>query len=413
MLYSGWHPPVTSWLIGLGDAIVPGTGLFVLLNTLLLSGSMLGLLALQPKPSWRAAAFALFCVLLPQFLLFPGIVWKDVLFANAALAGFVCLAQAAANWKWLALRIALIVAALVLLVLAALVRQNGMLALFAGALGLGAIAAASAPRSRARYALAYGIGGLGLALILACATNAALARRVKGAGVQQQIRLLQDYDLIAMVKSDSAIKLELLRKDAPALERAIRSDGARLYSAQRNDTLMQSQPLQDALAATSSALVTRQWLSAIIEHPLLYLSVRADEFGWLLFTPDIEACHPYFVGVDGPAEKMAALGLAKRLDARDILLDGYAGAFAQTPLFSHLPFVLIGAIALFLLLRRRRPADIAIVFLLIGAALFTLSFFVISIACDYRYLYFLDISALASGFYVSLDIPGPEPDASG
>ena len=36
--YAGWHPPVTSWLLGLLDAILPGTALFVVLDTLLIYG---------------------------------------------------------------------------------------------------------------------------------------------------------------------------------------------------------------------------------------------------------------------------------------------------------------------------------------------------------------------------------------
>ena len=36
--YAGWHPPVTSWLLGVTDAILPGTALFVVLDTLLIYG---------------------------------------------------------------------------------------------------------------------------------------------------------------------------------------------------------------------------------------------------------------------------------------------------------------------------------------------------------------------------------------
>ena len=36
-----------------------------------------------------------------------------------------------------------------------------------------------------------------------------------------------------------------------------------------------------------------------------------------------------------------------------------------------------------------------------GALTFTASFAVISIACDYRYLYFLDLSAIAAALYLA------------
>jgi len=51
------------------------------------------------------------------------------------------------------------------------------------------------------------------------------------------------------------------------------------------------------------------------------------------------------------------------------------------------------------LLRRRDPADTVVAGLLAGALLFALSFFFISIACDYRYLFFLDLAAMAAALY--------------
>jgi len=41
--------------------------------------------------------------------------------------------------------------------------------------------------------------------------------------------------------------------------------------------------------------------------------------------------------------------------------------------------------------------------MLAGAFAFTTSFFAISIACDYRYLYALDLSALAVLLYLACD----------
>ena len=41
--------------------------------------------------------------------------------------------------------------------------------------------------------------------------------------------------------------------------------------------------------------------------------------------------------------------------------------------------------------------------LLAGALAFTASFFLISIACDYRYLYLLDLAALTGVLYLALD----------
>src|ERR1700679_3145782 len=95
---ANWHPAVMSWLLGLGDAVVPGTSLFVVFDALLFFGSLLGLLVIRPRPHWAAAVVAVAWMLTPQVLIYQGTVWKDVLFADAAMAGFVCLALAGASW---------------------------------------------------------------------------------------------------------------------------------------------------------------------------------------------------------------------------------------------------------------------------------------------------------------------------
>jgi len=100
---------------------------------------------------------------------------------------------------------------------------------------------------------------------------------------------------------------------------------------------------------------------------------------------------------------MRNLGIAPRMDARDNWLFRYALLFSGTPIWSHATFALVGLVALVLLLRRRRHEDIAIAGLLVSSFAFAASFFVISIACDYRYLYFLDVAALSSALYLGLD----------
>src|SRR6185312_2530643 len=96
--YHSWHPPVMAWLLGVGDAVVPGSGLFVLFDASLLFGALLLLVWASPRASWWGVGAAAVAVLLPQLLLYQAIVWKDVLFADASVAGFVCLAMAERRW---------------------------------------------------------------------------------------------------------------------------------------------------------------------------------------------------------------------------------------------------------------------------------------------------------------------------
>ena len=141
----------------------------------------------------------------------------------------------------------------------------------------------------------------------------------------------------------------------------------------------------------------------VVHHPWLYLKVRSAVFGWVLFTPDIVACRPVFVGVEGPAGEMRDLGIAPRRDGRDLALQAYAKAFMSTPVFSHASYAILAIAGIIVLMRRRSSVDPAMVAMLIAALLFTASFFAISIACDYRYLYFLDLATLVALFYLALD----------
>ena len=121
--YNSWHPPLMAWLLGVFDALVPGTFLFLLFQGLLLLGGFLALLALKPR-GWLSACVALLIVLTPQWLLYQGDIWKDMLFADAAIAGFAALA-----WHARRPHPAWAIAGLLLLVLAAAVRQNGVVLL--------------------------------------------------------------------------------------------------------------------------------------------------------------------------------------------------------------------------------------------------------------------------------------------
>ena len=402
--YGNWHPPVMSWLLGVGDGVLHGAGLFVLFDALLLYLSTGALLVLARRTSWLTALVALGLVLTPQYLLYPGIVWKDVLFAVAAIGGFVSLAISSTYWDRLALRAILVSTALCLLVLATLARQNGGVVLPVAATALGWIACDRAHLSQTRQAVSYGIGFFVASLTLCLFAWLALQLRSTGeTGPAGQFRLLQTYDLAGALASRPGLALDRIDDDDPPLALQMRTSAARLYTPQRNDTLASSEPLQQALRGADERTIPAQWRDFVARQPLLYVKVRWAAFRWLLFMPDPFACRPAFVGVAGPPDRLRALGIAPRLDARDRDLAGYVLALSGTPLFSHAAFAFLASGTLVGLLRRRRPEDIAIAAMLAAALAFTATFFVISIACDYRYLYFLDAATLMVLFYLSFD----------
>jgi hypothetical protein len=73
--------------------------------------------------------------------------------------------------------------------------------------------------------------------------------------------------------------------------------------------------------------------------------------------------------------------------------------------FSHLTYALLAAGVSMALWRRRDGADLVMIALMLSALAFAATFFAISIACDYRYLYFLDLAAMAGLLYLAADPP--------
>ncbi|MBV9062215.1 MAG: hypothetical protein JOY77_04700 [Alphaproteobacteria bacterium] len=397
--YSGWHPPVMSWLLGLADAAWPGAALFVLANAAMMLVSMLSLLRLSPYTSWAAPVVALGCILLPQFAIYQGIVWKDVLFANAAIAGFIALAQAAVRWPELLWRVALLATALVLLIIAALARQNGPIMLVAAAVSFVWILRDQG--AAATRALQAGGAALLIALTVFGAASALLnMRTLPTRGAAKQLRVLEAYDLVAALTLDPGLQLPEL-SDASLLD-AMRSARS-YYSPVRSDTLARAQTLQSALIKATDDVLHGPWLDLVVHHTGLYLRERAAVFRWVFLTPDLSRCVPYVVGLRGPAPALRALGMQERVDSRDEFASSYGRRLIGTLVFSHPIYLALALLEFAFLLYRRRIADGVLACLLAGGMAVTASFLFVSIACDYRYLYFLDMAALIGLFYIAGD----------
>jgi hypothetical protein len=401
--YDSWHPPVMAWLLGLGDQVLPGPGLFLLFTAGLLLSAWF-LLLKSGRPGWGSVVILLLAFATPQLLLYQGTIWKDVLFANAGVAGFASLAAAASRWQAAPQRAPLLILSALLFSLAALARQNGFVLLPVAALCLGLIAARL---QSARAGWRYGAGLLAACLMVMVAANLALGLRTDhGKGASDQLRLAQTYDLVGAVRLDPSLRLSVLEERAPHLGDMIRKDGVALYSPHLVDTLENSDRLTDAIYHAPQGVVFAQWRQLVFAHPILYLRERLPVFRWVLAPPDLLVCHPDVVGVDGPREEMKSLGLKPHIRAQDRFLYFYVANFFHTPVLSHLFYGALAILFLILLAARGAPADIAVAGLQLAALLFALSFFVVSIACDYRYMYFLDLAAMTGAIrYFS---PGPK-----
>ncbi len=401
--YSNWHPPVMSWLLGLSDTLPgPAAGWFIGFDMLIAFGSLALVLWLPKKVSWAAAGVAALLLLLPQFLMEQAVVWKDALFADAAFAGFIALALAANHWHRWRLRLALIAATAVLLALAILTRQNGAVIVPCAVIGL--VFAAHRLDGTWRTGLIHGAALFGATTLLAYGGNALLQLRADDYPArQEQFKVLYLYDITGMVKHHPDVKLAVLDREAPELSRILRTRAVKLWSPVKNDT-METDDIVAVKDAVPAPVVTRQWRELIAQYPGYYLGVRAELFRWVFQPPDVGLCHPFHVGDQGDAGDLKELGIHPRLDARDVRLWHYGDFFLyHTPIFSHTLFAVLAIAVLVIVLRRRTPTDIMIAALIAAAFVFTATFVVLSIACDYRYLYIIDLSALAGTLYVAAD----------
>jgi hypothetical protein len=386
--YNSWHPPVMAWLLGLFDRLVPGTLLFLIFQSAILLSALLTLLWLRPR-GWPSAVVAAAIVLTPQWLLYQGEIWKDILFADAAIAGFAALAVYAQTRKMAALAVATL-----LLVLAASTRQNGLVLLPVAAVTIGLIA-----RRQGGSGWRYGILFLLAALALTAALNFALAPRTDGGdGASAELRLGQSYDLAGALAREPQLALPL---DAdPALDKTLRTRARTLYTPLHNDPMAADPAVSQALQNAPDGVIAGAWRSLVLNHPLLYLRTRWADFAAVVITPDVIACHLAVAGVSGPPALLKRLGLTAGIRPQDQALAGYARLFFATPVFFHLAWGALALVLLVILIRRGQPADLAMAGLLSSAFLFTLTFVIISIACDYRYLLILDLSAMASTLYL-------------
>lgn len=416
-IYAGGHPPVMSWLLGAGAVLTPGAAAFVILDVALVAAALMAFVGLGGQsPAW-APLVALAVAPFPQILVYPAIVWKDVLFAGAVCAAFACLAHGLARWERPAWRAGLLAAAALLLALATLARQNGVLILpfatAAVAVG-GAVAGRERERTRAAplaIGLAWGAAVSLAAALAALAVSTALASHVEsadGSAVSGEWRGLEAWDLVNALSLAPTTDFPVLHAQAPWLDRRLRTEGVAAYSPAKADTL---EPLLGkALArADVTGLIADQWRDLALRHPWLYLRARARSFGWVFLTPDPSACVLVFTGVGGPDAEMAQARLTPRRTGLDDGIAEYALGFARTPAYSHAAFAGVGLVLAMVLVWRRRPADLAVAAMLGAVLAFAASFAVISVACDYRYLYPLDLAVIAALLYTAAAWRDPRP----
>jgi hypothetical protein len=398
-VFNFWHPPVMAWLLGLADKIAPGASLFFVADAALFFAAVAALTVVRGG-SWIAAALIVVLSASPLVLIYQGLVVKDVLFADLAVAAFAAIAWAARLWDRRPARLMLGCLALALLTLAALARQNGAVVAVVGAATLAGVDRRVGSRYWLRSAGLFGAALAIMALAGGVAETWFQAHSDHRPEAARQWMTLQVYDLAGAVRRDPGRPLAVLRRRAPTIEAFIRHDAAPAYDPTRIDPMYRTGGWNTVVKAPNPA-VGEEWRMLITGAPALYLAQRWEAFRQVMFTPDIDACAAVLVGVDpGHPDWLRAAGLAARETDKDDWDGDYAQGFLHTPVFAHATYALL-ALALLALVARDLarggdPELLATGGLLLAALAYVATFAFISIACDYRYLYFLDVAAMAA-----------------
>lgn len=403
-VFNFWHPPVMAWLLGLADRVLAGAPLFFVVDAGLFFAALAAMVLVRGTGWWAVAVTAAISAS-PLALIYQGLVVKDVLFADASLAGFAALAWTARLWPRRPARLALCALALALLTLAALARQNGLIVAVSGALTLAWIDLAkarhtTAPRAALRFAVVAVAGLASMGLVGGLAELEFRAHSDHEPEAARQWMSLQIYDLAGALRREPGLALPVLRRADPATESFVRREAAPKFDPTRIDP-MYLLGHWNVVLKRPTPWVGAQWRQLISTAPGLYLAVRGEAFRQVFLTPDIRACAAVLVGVDpGHPTMLRRAGLAARETDKDDWDGDYAAAFLGTPVFSHAAYAVLALAMLVLtardLVRRQAVEMIATVGMLVAVLAFTASFFVISLACDYRYLYFLDVAAMAA-----------------
>ena len=374
--YGDWQSPVMIVLWSLIDPIAPGSAsMFLLIATFYWLAFGLLALTMARHSVWPALALLLLAVSPPAFV-FVGIIWRDVLFANTWLLA-AALSFAATN-RDSKLRVPAQAMALGLLALGVLLRPNAL----AAAPILAAYILWPTRFSWKRAAILYAPAALGLfGLVQVVYYN------VLGATRQQPLHPIMVFDLGGISHFATT---NVFPGSWTADETALITHGC--YQPIAWDIYWTQEPCQFVMKYLereklfASPALTDAWKHAIVSHPTAYLQHRAA-FMWnfltganlTMWTLDLDDTSK-IIFADNP-----------RLMALKTLHD----ALKPTPLFRAGSWLLICiAVCAFAWRARNTPSGAFAIGVCGSAAVYTLTFFAVGVASDFRYGYWAVLAGI-------------------
>jgi hypothetical protein len=394
-VYDSNQPPPMSWLMALLS--LPGV---LGLNVVLFGLAVAVLLKQLPASvaGQNTAVLLLFCF--PVLLVYNGIIWKDVLFANGALLGLLLLPQGRDEFRWHSL-----IASAGVLALAVSVRQQGVLA--------------------AAFAIAYmllaptlflvrgdRIKALGLWLLVYFVCGSLIEASVAARGdVSQSLSLdgplyqLSTFDLGGIAAPNPDIHFPALEAGAheialghqPTRERVMSALSG--YSPDRHDWMGES--IADSGAWFPKEALYQDWRTRIVEYPLDYMAHRLDFLSWLFGFHNAYSCTPFFLGISAePSSMVKEIGLEPGVSWRAEKLQELS--VKAVFLFKPFIYLAVSMLVLSLLLFQGRRHCMNMIVIQFAGLSYAASYVIVGIACDFRYTYFSTLVALFGLVYLVL-----------
>lgn len=372
-----WQSPVMTVLWAAIDPIAPGSGsMFLLIATLYWLG--FGLLAFTTARRSLAAALALLALALsPPAFVFVGIIWRDVLLANAWLLAAALAFAFADRTGWP--RTTAQATALVLLALGVLLRPNALVA----APVLAAYILWPAQFSWRRAALIFVPAAVGLFALVQVTYYGVL-----GAERQNVLHAIFVYDLggITHFTGQNQFPVTWSASEAEMLGSCYQPTEWDVYRSEPCEFVMER--LKNEALFGSPAL-TDAWRRAIIGHPLAYLQHRAALM-WNFLTAENFTMWTMDLDDQSKIQLNGRFPFASLIAIHD--------ALKPTPLFRAGTWLLTClAICAFAWRRRDTRAGAFALGVCGSAAVYVLSYAAIGVGSDFRYAYWAVLASMAGG----------------
>lgn len=400
--FVSFNPPFASVLIAVFDRIHAGTALLMTFNIIMFGLVLILMLHTLPRTNPLSNLLLLAMLASPITLIYNGIIWKDVMFANFALLAFSLLIASERQPSW-----GKTLLIMVLLAMASLIRQQGIIIALIASLAMPFIL-----RWRQQSGWFSRIGlGLGTFLVLVVVSKllfllATLGTSGANSGAYSTpISLLMLYDIAGLIKHRPGVSLPIFEQAGIPVA-AFKAMVLANYTPQRIDTM----DWFSILPATSDffSLIPQQWRQSILASPGAYLSHRLDVFSWQLGSFDHTKCAPVYVGIETSGQELLrSLQLSQTSSRYSGQLWGYASQLFDSPVFTGAWYLLTQFACVAILCYQGLKQHKTAIGLGIAAILFTLSYLLVGIACDLRYIYFMIVSSMFCAVYTAAHIKAP------